>query len=160
MLRRQLSKLENPCIKPSHTGTHGDTCHSEKSHSRLAHVTKQAIQLAISFQLPQQPPSVQTRQIDFSLSLEAALVEGCHHWLHGVKGCGSMEGLNPSFPCAVAVCTALLPDVAPLRAVICQSGSPRQGLQTHRTNRSKHGRYRTLAGVQGCDLITQSPGRN
>lgn len=57
------SKHTTPWIKPSHTGTHGDTCHSRKSHLHLDRVTKHATKIAISSPPPQQPPPAPARKI-------------------------------------------------------------------------------------------------
>lgn len=60
---RHPSKHTTPWIKPSHSGTHGDTCHSGKSHLRLDRVTKHATKIPISSPPPQQPPPAPARKI-------------------------------------------------------------------------------------------------
>lgn len=60
---RRPSKHTTPWIKPSHSGTHGDTCHSGKSHPRLDRVTKHVTKIPISSPPPQQPPPAPARKI-------------------------------------------------------------------------------------------------
>lgn len=57
------SKHTTPWIKPSHVGTHGDTCHSRKSHPRLDRVPKHATEIAVSSPPPRQPPPAPARKI-------------------------------------------------------------------------------------------------
>lgn len=60
---RRPSKHTTPWMKPSHVGTHGDTCHSRKSHLRLDRVPRHATEIALSSPPPQQPPPAPARKI-------------------------------------------------------------------------------------------------
>lgn len=81
------SKHTTPWIKPSHVGTHGDTCHSRKSHPRLDRVPKHATEIAL-FPAPSaatSSPSQENKSLLPHSWGAAPPPETCHHYRESGK---------------------------------------------------------------------------